>query len=231
MSDSNTRRKYKGFFRISIQKYALVLAFFLAPGLPAGADTLLTEFSKLPVGSVPRKGWEARGGEAEGVYRIEAEGESRFLRAVDKGQSVQIFRDVNWPIRKEPVLKWRWRVHEFPAGSDERAGETNDSAAAIYVIFPRVWFVPEIIKYVWSRVVPKDTQLRRSARYTMIVIRSGETPLDTWVEESRNVAEDFEKIFGRKAPEPLAIGFLTDANAVKKSASADYGELESTRSQ
>ena len=227
MRDLNTRGKYKGFFGISTQKCAVFLGFFLIPVLTARADTLLTEFSKLPVGSVPGDGWEARGGEAAGVYKIEAEGETRFLHATDQGQSVQIFHDVHWAIRKEPILKWRWRVHEFPAGYDERAGETNDSAAALYVVFPRVWFIPEVIKYVWSRVVPKDTVIRRSARYSMIVIRSGETPLGEWAEESRNVAEDFEKIFGRKAPEPLAIGFLTDANAVKKSASADYGELHS----
>jgi hypothetical protein len=202
----------------------------MAPLSGGFADTILTEFTSIPVGSVPQKGWETRGGKADGIYRIESEGDARFLRAVDKGQSVQIFRDVDWPIRKEPVLTWRWRVHEFPAGSDERQGETNDSAAALYVVFPRVWFIPEVIKYVWSRVVPKDTVLRRSSRFSLVVVRSGETPLDTWVEESRNVAEDFEKFFGRKAPEPLAIGFLTDANAVKKSASADYGELRAVPS-
>jgi hypothetical protein len=195
----------------------------------ARGETVLVEFSKLAVGPLPGKGWEARGGDPSGVYRIEGEGETRFLRAVDRGESVQVFRDVQWPIKKEPTLKWKWRVREFPAGSDERAGETNDSAAAVYVVFPRVWFVPEVIKYVWSRVVPSGTVIRRSARYSIVVVRGGESPLNAWVEESRNVAEDFEKFFGRKAPEPLAIGFLTDANAVHKSASADYGDLRSTR--
>lgn len=176
---------------------------------------------------MPGKGWEPRGGEPDGIYQVEAEEESHFLRAVDRGRSVQLFREVRWKIREEPILKWKWRVREFPDGSDERSGETNDSAAGVYVVFPRVWFVPQVIKYIWSRVVPKETVIRKSKWFSMIVVESGETPLDTWVEASRNVAQDFETIFGRRSPDPVAIGFLTDANAVQKSASADYGELRS----
>lgn len=230
MRDSNTRRKYKRFLRISTQKCLTFILTLCVGSLflsIASADTLLTEFGRVKVGTTPSQGWRARGGDAEGIYKVLEEKKVRYLQAKDKGQSVQLFRKVKWPIKKEPILKWRWRAHEFPIGSNELKGP-NDSAAAIYVVFPRVWFIPEIIKYVWSVKVPEGTIIRKSGHYSIVVVRSGKKPLNSWVEEKRDVAKDFRKIFGRKAPKPVAIGFLTDANGVKKkSAAADYGELYS----
>ncbi|MFH1261939.1 MAG: DUF3047 domain-containing protein [Pseudomonadota bacterium] len=210
---------------ISTQKYAVAL-LTLCVGF-ARADTTIIGFESMAPKSVPTDGWETREGSAEGIYRIEEENGTKFLHAEDHGQSVQLFRKKGWPIKKELFLTWSWRAHRFPAGADERVPGKNDSVAGIYVIWPRWWFVPQILKYVWSESAPAGTVIRRSKWYSILVVRSGGSPTGTWVKESRDVAADFKDSFGRPPPDPVAVGFLTDANDTKGVAEADYGEVVS----
>ena len=209
----------------------IILAFgwmlLFEPGIsaPPSSATVFEDFDKLAVGNLPKEGWQMRGGDAKGIYRIAEENGNRYLAAADHGKSVQLFRKGGWSLTKTPRLRWNWRVHQFPQGADERDKDKNDSAAALYVVFPRKWFVPEVIKYVWSAQAPEGTMIVRSSHFPLLVIRSGVVNPLKWVEEDRNVAEDFRKLFKRKASDPVAIGFLTDANAVKGTASADYDNV------
>lgn len=168
------------------------------------------------------KGWSSRGGAPEEVYKVHVEDfGNHFLRAIDLGQSVQLFKKkLKWKIREYPNLSWRWRVHAFPQGANEMKGETNDSAAGVYVVFRRGLFDFRSIKYIWSQQVTKETIIRRRYKYPMIVIRSQldckqkNECKEEWFWETRNVALDYEKLFKKKPPKkPYAIGVLTDANA------------------
>ena len=116
-------------------------------------------------------------------------------------------------------------MNEFPKGADERIGDKNDSAVALYVLFPKRFFIPEAIKYVWSEKAPAEKIIARKKRFPTIVVRSGTSCASKWQTEMRNVKADYEKHFGRKAPKPVAVGFLTDANAVKGKAAGDYDEV------
>ncbi len=195
---------------------------------PAALPTafVLEDFSAFSVGAVPSDGWSTRGGEAKGSYSIQQDpGSDHFLKAVDSGRSVQLFKEKGWDLKKFPYLRWKWRAVRFPTGADERIGEKNDSTAGVYVVFPRRFFVPDAIKYVWSLQVPVDTRITRSSRFPMIVVRSGTAEQGKWMTETRNVREDFVSLFHRTAPDPVAIGFLTDANDTHSVAEGDYGTL------
>jgi hypothetical protein len=187
---------------------------------------LLEDFGSYQAGEVPNKGWSARGGEAKSSYRIASEKSGNlFLQAQDQGASVQYFREGGWDIKKTPLLSWRWRANEFPKDSNELKGP-NDSAAAIYVVFPRRWFVPESIKYIWSEKVPQGTDIKRSSRFPMVIVRSGPASKSgEWQTETRNVYEDYHRLFGRRPSNPVAIGFLTDANDSKSSSKGDYDDI------
>jgi hypothetical protein len=186
----------------------------------------MEDFEGFRVGETPKSSWKSRGGRPEEVYAIakEASG-NKYLKAVDHGQSVQFFRKGGWDIKEYPFLSWKWRGHVFPLGSDERSGKTNDSVAAVYVLFPTRFFIPEAIKYIWSLEVKEGNKIARNERFPMIVTQSGNLPKGEWVLEVRNVKEDYERHFGRKAPDPVAIGFLTDANAMKSNAAGDYDDF------
>ncbi|MCB0308432.1 MAG: DUF3047 domain-containing protein [Bdellovibrionales bacterium] len=189
---------------------------------------ILEDFEGFSKGDVPSKGWRTRDGSARGIYEIAEENGNKFLRATYTTKSVQYFKESGWNISAHPWLVWKWRVHDLPKGADERKGETNDSAAGVYVLFPGKWFIPRTIKYVWSTTVPVGTVIKRDDRFPVIVLRSGAEHKDKWVFEKRNVLEDYKELFDLKLANPKAIGFLTDANSVKGKASADYDDFKST---
>ncbi|MCB0327830.1 MAG: DUF3047 domain-containing protein [Bdellovibrionales bacterium] len=216
----NTKTKY------CTNLVALIFGMICLCGhLHAKAHESLENFESDSVGKLPQGDWKAREGDPAAVFSVQQEGKNKFLSVKDKGQSVQYFVKKKWKLSKYPCIHWSWRVHDFPEGSDERVRSKNDSAAAIYVVFPKRWFIPDSVKYLWSMIVPVDTVIRNYDRFPMQVVRKGDKPKGQWVKEMRNVQEDYKALFNRSPGNPVAIGFLTDSNSVGGGASADYDDI------
>ncbi len=206
--------------------FALLILIFAVQN--AGAVerdcVVLEDFSRYKVGRFPSK-WQQRRRGAEKVYKIRKEGEKKYLEAVDSGKSIQIFRRVKWDSKTYPIAKWEWRVKILPKDAREDDMALNDSAAALYVIFPRDWFIPRVIKYVWSTSLPVGTETKGSGKTWIVVKASGEKNIGKWVTFAADVRKDFSRLFKMKPQDPVAIGFLTDANATHSKAAADYGTV------
>ena len=205
----------------------IALSSFLSLSVEqAAASETLEDFSTYANRKINDDDWKSRNGDPNSVYKVTTEDQNLFLRADDKGNSVQLFRKKGWRLHDNPIFTWRWRVTEFPKGSNEKGG-LNDSAAGVYVVFPNRWFVPESIKYVWSDVLPVGTVIQRHDHFPMLVIRSGRADIGKWITEERNVYDDYKKLFdGRTPSDPVAFGMLTDANDTKSEAIADYDDFK-----
>jgi hypothetical protein len=59
----------------------------------------------------------------------------------------------------------------------------------------------------------------------MIVVESGEIKLNQWVNEERNVYEDYKKAFGEESPMISGIAIMTDTDNTGESAVAYYGDI------
>ena len=96
--------------------------------------------------SFPRH-WQARSDEktAKAIYRVAEEEGNRFLHAEANNQDEQIGLSLSVQPNHFPVLQWRWRVKQLPRGGDERAKATNNSAAAVYILFDST-VLPRAIK-------------------------------------------------------------------------------------
>ncbi|MEZ4704671.1 MAG: DUF3047 domain-containing protein [Bdellovibrionota bacterium] len=209
--------------------FALICVLFVGSGMAESmAHEVLEDFQSYPEGKAPSGEWKVRSGDPSQVYSIQKEDNNQFLRASDKGQSVQFFVKKKWSLTKYPCLQWKWRVHDFPEGADERNRSKNDSAAGIYVVFPKRWFIPDSIKYVWSTVAPVETVVRNHDRFPMKVVSTGTDAKGKWVTVERNVLEDYKTLFDRSPSSPVALGFLTDSNNVGGGAVADYDDLRAT---
>ena len=204
---------------------------------PRLADAIAIEdFARYSLGTFP-KTWRIRGStdSAEVVYRVARDnGTGAFLAARAEGRSVMIGLDRQFEPVRYPYLRWRWRVHAFPSGGDERDQATNDSAAGVYVIFPgRLPFLPRALKYVWSTSAPVGLR-QPSPMYNdtkIIVVASGPTnEPEQWRTETVNVRQDYEALFGREAPTARGIGLLTDADATHSVAAADYTDFQLLKS-
>ncbi len=59
----------------------------------------------------------------------------------------------------------------------------------------------------------------------MIVIESGDKNKNTWMQEKRNIADDYRLAFGEEPPIISGVAIMTDSDNTKESAVAWYGDI------
>ena len=190
----------------------------------------IDDFSSAKIGEFP-PGWKLTKATGKGVYSVHEENGVRLLRAVSRGLGVQAARQYDWDLTAYPVLAWTWRVREFPSGSDERDPKMNDSALAVYAVFPHSSVSVKSVKYIWSERVPRGTHLTSSLGLTQVrLLRGGTEGKGEWVEERVNVLQDYRQSFGgTEVPKPVGIAVLTDSDDTKSSAQGDYANFRVCR--
>ena len=172
--------------------------------------------------------WKVRGNKsvAKAVYRIAEEEGNRFLLAYANNQDVQIGMEFAFEPRDYPILRWRWRATKLPSGANERAKRTNDSAAAVYVIFDS-GILPRAIKYVWSSSLPVGTRFDSPVywRAKVVVLQHGPARPGEWRQETVNFYQDYKSLFGFEPGEVRGIALLTDSDTMTSVAEAAYDDL------
>ena len=198
---------------------------------PAGHCLTVEDFSKGKVGEFP-PGWKPRKEAGRAMYSIRERNGLRFLHAAARGLGIQAALPHDWDLHAYPVLAWSWRPIELPAGADERNAKTNDSALAVYAVFPHTPWSVKSLKYVWSAAAPVGAHLTSSAGLTQALIRrSGTAGKGEWIEERVNVLDDYRKYFGdTDAPKPAGIAVLTDSDDTGSSAQGDYADFRVCKS-
>ena len=189
--------------------------------------------------SYPDKIWEGRSGwrfsktkKEDVYYRILQEDNNHYLNAKTKGGAVNFGREAKITYRGREIkaslrsfrkLRWRWRVHNFPEGSDETDDDKNDSAAAVRLVFGTSAPAKKL-KYIWSATLPPGTVIKGWNQYT-IVLRSGTDDLGKWVWEEVNAYQDYRRLFGGD-PRPVdVLALLTDSNNTETVVEADYDDI------
>jgi hypothetical protein len=207
-----------------------VLGLVIAGPAPAEECIVLEDFGKGKVGEFPPD-WTPRKEQGRGVYAIQEQDRRRFLHAFSRGLGIQAAKERTWDLAQYPVLAWSWRPVELPPGSDERGTRTNDSALAVYAVFPHTMWSLRSLKYIWSAVVPMGARLSSNIGLTQVrVLRSGAPGKTEWVEERVNVLRDYRKYFDASdAPRPAGIAVLTDADDTRGAARGDYANFRACK--
>ena len=120
------------------------------------------------------------------------------LRSVKASFALERNIDVN--PAEMPYLAWRWKVKQLPSRGDFRYASTDDQAAQVLVAFSD----HHVLAYIWDSNAPKglfasDTTIPLVHVYAA-VCQSGTADLNKWIGESRNVAADYQRAYGKPAP-------------------------------
>jgi len=184
-----------------------------------GSQVLVEDWSKTPIGQkgVPN-GWRTQSwGSPKYEFEVVSESPTRVLHLVSNGDSSTINKDIKIDCKDHPVLQWRWKLVELPKGGDARKKATDDQALQLYVTFPRFPNAvrSRVIGYIWDTTAPAGTIVKsqKTALVTYVVMRSGDADIGKWVTETRNVCEDYKKIYGEEPDEKieaLSIGIDSD---------------------
>lgn len=197
-----------------------------------GSQVLVEDWSKTPVGQkgVPN-GWRTQSwGDPKYEFQVVSESRTRVLHLVSNGDSSTINKDVKIDCKDYPVLQWRWKVVELPKGADARKKETDDEALQLYVTFPRFPSAvrSRIIGYIWDTTAPAGAifKSQKTGLVTYVVMRSGDADIGKWVTETRNVCEDYKKIYGEEPDEKVeAISIGIDSDDTRSRAEGYVGEI------
>jgi hypothetical protein len=184
--------------------------------------------ARFPVDGVP-PGWHLK--EFAGRANVElVHDDVLALRLRSYHASYALYRDLVVDVRSHPWLSWSWKVMRLPGGGDVRAGDSDDQAAQIYVVFAR-WPAPQersdVIGYVWDTTAPVGTQLpsSRAPNIRLVVVASGTTHRGQWQRFQRNVGADYVALFGREPPRVGKIAVMIDSNDTRSEAEAFVAEL------
>jgi hypothetical protein len=195
--------------------------------------TLVAEdWSRPPLGrtGIP-EGWSGQSwGNPQYELTVVTDGSDRVLHLRSRGDNSTISKEIKVDVKELPLLVWRWKAVALPVGGDCRRKATDDQAAQIYVAFPRFPTAvrSRIIGYVWDTTAPAGTIVKSesSALVTYVVVRSGAAELGRWLTETRNVYDDFKRIYGEAPTEPVgAVSVAIDSNDTRSSAESYIGTI------
>jgi DUF3047 family protein len=213
-----------------------LLAVTLMAGEPLSAadpaTVLVEDWSKQPEGKtgIP-DGWKGQSwGSPKYEFRIVTQGGRKVLHLKSANDSSTVSKEIKVDVKSQPILQWSWQVVTLPKGGDARKSATDDQAAQLYVTFPRFpsQVRSRIISYLWDTTAPVGAVVKseKTGLVTYVVVRSGPTDLGKWLTESRNVLEDYKKIYGEAPGEEVgAISISIDSNDTRSAAEAYFGEI------
>ncbi len=217
----------EGMWRLSVLLY-----------LFGGAAALAEPALLLADPAVPLEmAWEHKVfGAATEYSRVTVDGR-KAIRARGRGSASGLYRKVSYSLRERPWMEWAWRVERLQPSADIRVKERQDFAAALYLLFGRPGpfnrNVP-VLNYVWTnRRVPVGTVIAcpfHPGIMRHVVVESGRGRLGRWVEERRNVIEDFRQAFGTEPPGNVEmIAIFTDNDQTGEPVEALYGAVRASK--
>ncbi|MEE8325620.1 MAG: DUF3047 domain-containing protein [candidate division NC10 bacterium] len=179
-----------------------ILTLCLVPGGALGVqEVVIVDFGQERNGVPP--GWELMEKTGKAELSLVEDGNGRVLRLRSNSSSFAIQKEVDIDLKQTPFLEWQWKVTEMPRRGDFRNFSTDDQAAQLYLVFTPDFMQKEVIAYIWDSNAPKGITAEPTfqpvypfLRIKVVVLESGEAEKGKWITETRNVVEDYRKLYG-----------------------------------
>ncbi len=187
------------------------------------------------------------------AYQLVSDGSAVVVKATSEAGASGLTKEVKIDPSIFPVVQWRWKVENLLVRSDVTRKSGDDYPARLYITFEydpdkvslgrklkynagRALFgeIPiGALNYIWDTKTPPGTVVDNA--YTdfakMIVVESGAEKVGVWVEESRNVYQDYKQAFGEDPSFINGVAIMTDTDNTKERAVAYYGDIRFVRAK
>ena len=233
----------------------VLLIYFLTSPLTIHAQSQaiieVGKFSATAVGDTLPPGWKPltfKKIERNTTYRLVKDNDTVVIKAVAEASASGLTREIKINPKEYPIVQWRWKVSNILKKGDVHRKEGDDYPARIYITFEydasKLGFFQKAkyemvrllygqypplaaINYIWESKAPVGTMVPNpfTDRVMMFVVESGPSKLNQWVNEERNIFEDYKKAFGQEPPMISGIAIMTDTDNTGESATAYYGDI------
>ena len=217
----------------------------------SGAVIEVGKFSAADIGNAPPPGWKPlafKKIERHTTYTLVKDDNNVVIKAVAEASASGLTRETKINPKEYPIVQWRWKVMNVLKKGDVHKKEGDDYPARIYITFEydpsKLSFFEKTkynmikllygeypplaaINYIWESKAPIETMVPNpyTDRVMMFVVESGPSKLDQWVNEERNIFEDYKKAFGQEPPMISGIAIMTDTDNTGESATSYYGDI------
>jgi len=170
------------------------------------------------------------------------------VKAASEASASGLSRRIRIDPREYPLIEWHWKVLNIYRKGNVATKEGDDYPARLYVAFE---FNPDdtglfeklkyeaarlfygqyppgrAITYIWESKLPVGNIVPNpyTDRARMIVVQSGESRLNQWIREERNIYEDYKKAFKQEPPIISGVAIMTDSDNTGESATTFYGDI------
>src|SRR5574341_310716 len=238
-----------------IVKRAVLLSglLLIAPALVWAQNGTILEVAKFSVGQVGPglpEGWKPltfKKVPKLTSYELVKDGESVVVKAVSDASASGLTKEVRIDPKEYPIVRWRWKVENLLKHSDVSRKDGDDYQDRLYITFEfdpeKVSFGKKLkfkagqaifgdipigaLNYIGESKTPVGTIVDNA--YTdfakMVIVESGPQKVGTWVDESRNIYDDYKKAFGEDPPTINGVAIMSDTDNTKERVTAYYGDI------
>ena len=231
----------------------VIVLFGLSSGAYSQSPSVLGvgTFSRESPGESIPTGWKPltfKKIEKRTVYSLVTDEGTVVVKAVSEASASGLIREIQINPKEYPIVRWRWKVSNILKKGNVYRKDGDDYPARLYITFEydpsrlsfserlkyqaaKLWYgkYPPLaaINYIWESHAPIGTMVPNpfTDRVMMIVVESGADKLNQWVNEERNVYEDYKRAFGEEPPQISGAAIMTDTDNTGESAMAYYGDI------
>ncbi|MDH4305784.1 MAG: DUF3047 domain-containing protein [Nitrospira sp.] len=181
------------------------------------------------------------------TYELVQDETQVVVKAMSDSSASGLTKEVRIDPKEFPIVRWRWKVENLVQKSDATRKDGDDYPARLYITFEydpdKVSFGKKLkykagqalfgdipigaINYVWETTAPVGAIIDNA--YTdfvkMVVVESGPSQIGLWVEESRNIYDDYKRAFGEEPPLINGIAIMSDTDNTRERVTAYYGDI------
>ena len=176
------------------------------------------------------------------------DGTQIVVKALSDSSASGLTKEVRIDPKEFPIVRWRWKIDNLLQKSDATRKDGDDYPARLYITFEydpgKVGLAKQLkckagqvlfgdipigaISYVWETKAPVGAILDNA--YTdfvkMVVVESGPSKVGLWMEEERNIYQDYKRAFGEEPPVINGVAIMSDTDNTKERVTAFYGDIE-----
>ncbi len=203
----------------------VVLSLVSVMGWASGDRLVMADFSGGTDAKGIPAGWQLKEKSGKAVFAVVKDGDVHALHLKSADTSFSIQKEVKVDVKQYPVLSWKWKVTKLPTGGDFRKSKTDDQAAQLFLAFSKT----KAIVYIWDTSAPQGLMEDAPAPPFMsikaVVVRSGSTETGKWITETRNVYEDYKKLYGEEPPVVAGMRLQINSQHTETSAESYFADV------